>query len=524
MRIAFVGGEVWTAGFASPRRLDVLVEGERIADVAPAGTLDVDGAEVHDVSGKLVVPGFQDAHIHLGAGGADLLTCNLADLETPDDVFVAIRSYAERNPALPWIVGGGWNRELFPYPEGPTRQQLDELVGNRPAYFAPFDRHGAWVSTAALAAAGIGVTTVDPPGGVIRRDGDGVPSGMLEEEAVALVRAVMPVLPTEDRMTAILEAQRYLLPMGITSVQDALVGTGLGMADHHEAFRELLQQGTLRLRLTTALWWDQKRGGEQIPELLDRRRALEEVAGPDRVVADTVKIMVDGADLLFMDSDAIREATVALDRLGFSVHYHSYGDRTTRWILDAIETAVRENGPKGRRHHVAHLFVVGEDDFARFAQLGVTANVQGFWAGSFVPHDHLHQSTATDHPESLEYPFGRLQAAGARLAAGSDWPVTTPDPLVCSRTATGVYVDPEHRKALTEDDRLDLGSMLAAYTAGSAYVNGREHSTGRIARGFLADLVVLDRNVFSDDAASVDASVEQVWIGGIQEYVGPGSS
>jgi predicted amidohydrolase YtcJ len=307
--------------------------------------------------------------------------------------------------------------------------------------------------------------------------------------------------------------------MGITSVQDALVGTGLGMADHHGAFRELLQQSALRLRLTTALWWDQKRGVEQIPEILARRQELEEAAGPDRVVADTVKIMVDGADLLFMDAEAIREATVALDRLGFSVHYHSYGDGTTRWILDAIEAAVRQNGPRARRHHIAHLFVVGEDDFARFAELGVTANVQGFWAGSFVPHDHMHQSTLTDHPEKLEYPFGRLRAAGARLAGGSDWPVTTPDPLVCSRTATGQYIDPEGRRELSEVDRLDLGAMLAAYTAGSAYVNGRERSTGRIARGYLADLVVLDRDVFEGDEALCDATVEQVWIGGRQEYV-----
>jgi predicted amidohydrolase YtcJ len=223
---------------------------------------------------------------------------------------------------------------------------------------------------------------------------------------------------------------------------------------------------------------------------------------------------------LFMDAEAIRAATVALDRLGFSCHYHSYGDGTTRWILDAIEAAVCENGPWDRRHHVAHLFVVAEDDFARFAQLGVTANVQGFWAGSFVPHDHLHQSTVTDHPESLEYPFGRLQAAGARLAAGSDWPVTTPDPLVCARTATGRYLDPQGRRELTDVDRLDLGAMLTAYTTGSAYVNGRGRSTGRIARGFLADLVILDRDVFEDG----DALVEQTWIGGVREYARPNSS
>jgi predicted amidohydrolase YtcJ len=368
---------VWTAGYRGSRPLDVLVEDDRIAEVASAGTLNTDGAEVHDLDGRLLTPGFQDAHIHLGIGGSDLLTCNLADLETPEQI-----------------------------------------------------------------------------------------------------------------------------------------GTGLGLSDHLEAYGELLKNGDLRLRLTTALWWDQKRGLEQIPEIQARREELENIAGPDRVIADTVKVMVDGADVLFMDADKIRDATVALDRLGFTVHYHSYGDASTRWILDAIETAIRENGPRVRRHHIAHLFVVAEEEFARFAQLGVTANVQGFWAGSSVPHDHIHDSTSTDHGESLEYPFGRLQAAGALLAGGSDWPVTTPDPLVCARTAHGDYIDPDLRKDLTELDRLDPVAMLTAYTAGSAFVNGRGATTGRIAEGFLADLVVLDRDVFASDDALRHASVSEVWIGG----------
>jgi hypothetical protein len=272
------------------------------------------------------------------------------------------------------------------------------------------------------------------------------------------------------------------------------------------------------LRLTTALWWDPERGVDQIPEIQARREYLERIAGPERVVADTVKIMVDGSDVLFMNAGSIREATVALDRLGFSVHYHSYGDATTRWILDAIEVAIAENGPKRRRHHIAHLFVVSEEDFARFGQLGVAANVQGFWAGSPIPHDHIHLSTGTDHAERLEYPFGRIAAAGARLAAGSDWPVTTPDPLLCARTAAGKYIDAQLRKDVAEHDRLDLLTMLTAYTAGSAFVNGREHSTGRIAPGFLADLALIDRDVLEGDDGLHEASVDEVWIGGQREH------
>jgi predicted amidohydrolase YtcJ len=513
-QIAFVGGRVWTAGYSASRRLDVLVDGDRIADVVPSGQLDAQGAEVHDISGKLLVPGFQDAHIHMGIGGSDLLTCNLAGLETPDQVYEAISRYASENPDLPWVIGGGWLREIFPVPEGPTRQKLDELVGPRPAFFSPYDRHGAWVSTAALRVAGVDDKTPDPPGGFFRRDESGSLTGMVEEAALSVLRAVMPDVSTQDRVEAIMKAQEYVLALGITSIQDALVGTGLGMPDFHQAYGELLSSGDLRLRLTTALWWDPARGAEQIPEIQARRAHLERIAGQERVLADTVKIMVDGSGVLFMNADSIREATVALDRLGFSIHYHSYGDATTHWILDAIEAAITENGVKRRRHHIAHLFVVAEEDFARFSQLGVTANVQGFWAGSPVPHDHIRQSTGTDHPESLEYPFGRIVAAGGRLAAGSDWPVTTPDPLLCARTGTGNYIDPELRKDVAEHDRLDVLTMLTAYTAGSAFVNGREHSTGRIAPGFLADLALIDRDVFEGDDALHEASVTETWIGG----------
>jgi predicted amidohydrolase YtcJ len=520
-RIAFVGGRAWTAGYRGSRSLEVLVEDDRIVEVAPAGLLNTAGAEVRALDGRLLLPGFQDAHIHLGLGGSDLLTCNLAGLETPDQIYAAIADYAKKNPALPWITGGGWFREAFPYPEGPTRQKLDELVGNRRACFAPYDRHGAWVSTAALEAAGVDDETPDPAGGFFRRDGNGSLTGMVEEEAIAIIRAAMPELSTNDRMAAILTAQQHVLALGITSVQDALVGTGLGMLDHLDAYSELLKNGDMRLRLTTALWWDHERGLEQIPEIQARREQLERTAGPERVIADTVKVMVDGSDVLFMDRDKIRDATVALDRLGFTVHYHSYGDASTRWILDAIEAAIAENGPKVRRHHIAHLFVVAEEEFCRFAQLGVTANVQGFWAGSSVPHDHIHDSTSTDHGETLEYPFGRLLAAGAHMAGGSDWPVTTPDPLLCARTANGDYIDPHLRKDLTELDRLDPLAMLTAYTSGSAFVNGRGTTTGRIAPGFLADLVVLDRDIFESNDALRKASVSEVWIGGQRLFSQP---
>ena len=522
-RVAFVGGRVWTPGYSSPRSLDVLVDGERIVDVARAGELDVESASVHDIAGRLLMPGFQDAHIHPGIGGEDLLGCNLADLNSPDQVFAAIDRYSRDNPDLDWIIGGGWLRDVFP-PEGPTRQQLDPLVEGRPAFLSPYDRHGAWVSSAVLEHAGVDERTPDPLGGWFTRDTAGLPTGMVEENALAILRAAIPPSTLQDRQRALLRAQDYLLSLGITSIQDALVGTGLGMLDQHDAYCALLADGRLRLRLTTALWWDPSRGTDQIADLQRRRALLEASAGPDRVIADTVKVMVDGANVLFLDARQVRDATVALDEAGFTAHYHSYGEASTGWILDAVAQARRLNRPGPRRFHIAHLMVVAGDDFARFPGLDVTANVQGFWGDSDVPHHLLGLTTCSDDPQCREYPFGRLHAAGARLAAGSDWPVSTPDPFEAARVAAGRPRRDEANGSqagaagVDELDRLDPVALFTAFTAGSAHVNGRAASTGRIAKGFLADLVVVDCDPFAGGTALEGAAVGQTWISGQLEY------
>ena len=519
-RTVFAGGKVWTDGYGAPRRLDVAVEGDRITELARSGELDLSGARVVDTTGRLLLPGFQDAHLHPGLGGADLLTCDLAGCSSVPEVLDRIRAYAATVPAGGWVVGGGWERELFPR-GGPTRQQLDEATGGRPAWMRSYDCHGAWVSSAALRLAGLDETTVDPEHGYLSRDADGTPTGLLEEEAMALVRRHMPEETVPDQKRALLRAQEHLVALGLTSVHDAIVGGGLGMPDQVPAYCELLTDRSLTCRLTAALWWDPARGLDQLDDLQEQRTVLEGCADPAWVIADTVKLMVDGSHTVFLDPAAIREATVALDALGLTCHYHAYGELATHWILDAVAEAREANGASGGRHHVAHLMVIGEEDFARFAALDVTANVQAAWGCSAVAHSIMRLTTCSDDPQRREYAFGRLVAAGARLAAGSDWPVTTADPLEAirlecgrgrERSAHGATGDPD------ELDRLDLPALLKAYTAGSAHVNGRASTTGRIARGFLADLVLLDRDPFEDEESLSRAVVEQTWVHGAQVY------
>jgi predicted amidohydrolase YtcJ len=515
-RTAFLGGKVWTTGFEAPRELEVLVADGHIIRVARSGEIDAADARVVDTTGRLLVPGFQDAHVHPGLAGTNLLTCDLTGQTTERGILGQIKAYAATLPADAWVVGGGWEREAFPYP-GPTREQLDAVTAGRPAFVRSYDCHGAWVNSAALLIAGVDAETPDPEHGFFVRDADGHPTGMLEERAMAVVRAHMPEETTEDQKHALLRAQDQLLSLGVTSVQDAIVGGGLEIPNQIPAYRALLADRRWTCRLTTALWWDPDRGTDQLSELQAKREELEACAGRPWVIADTVKIMVDGAHTLFMDADAIRDATVALDASGFTCHYHSYGELATRWILDAVAEARAVNGVGRGRHHIAHLMVVGEHDFPRFAELEVTANIQPAWGFSAVPHDIMRRTTGSDDPQLREYPFGRLAAAGARIAAGSDWPVTTADPLEAMRAEvtrgrerkpTGAEGDPD------ELDRLDLPTLLTAYTAGSAHVNGRAFSTGRIAAGYLADLAVLDRDPFHDDDALRQVRVDQTWIDG----------
>jgi predicted amidohydrolase YtcJ len=508
----FVGGKVWTAGFAGPRQLEVLVRGDRIAEVSRPGEIDVDDAEIVDLSGAVLLPGFQDAHIHPGLGGRELRQCNLLDFDGRPQIEAAIEQYATDHPQLEWIIGGGWSLRAFAA-EPPTRELLDRLVGGRRAVLQANSRHTVWASSAALRAAGIDETTPDPEGGRIERHPDGQLTGLLHEQAMTLLTPYLPADSMVGRSESLLTAQTELLRFGVTSMQDALVGTGLGFEDFHATYVALLQQNSLQVRVTTALWWDPFRGTEQISELRERRRLLETVAPRERVIADTVKIMVDGADVILMNRQQLFEATAALDQAGFTVHYHSYGEASTQNVLDAIEAARKANPASRTRHHIAHLMVILESDFARFGALNVSANIQGFWGNLPVYQSMLRPSQLSCDPHRREYAFSRLLAAGARLAAGSDWPVSTANPLDAIRVVTHQETGAKYSSP-DELDRLDLPAMLEAYTAGSAYVNGRAETTGRIAPGFLADLVVLKEDFFYEHVDTRHFKVEQTWIDG----------
>ncbi|MGD9959798.1 amidohydrolase [Nocardioides sp.] len=491
---------------------------------------------VVDIAGGLVAPGFVDAHVHVVQGGLERIRCDLSDVETRAGYLARIAEYAASHPELPWILGGGWSMAAFP---GGTAQasDLDALVADRPVFLVNRDHHGAWVNSRALDLAGVDRATADPDDGHFDRDADGRPTGTLHEGAMAAVTRLIPATDPDEFYRGFLEGQRHLHSFGVTGWQDAILGTYAGIDDPSATYLRAAESGDLTADVVGALWWERERGLEQVPELIARRAALTH----GRLRATSVKIMQDGiaengtAAMLtpyldrcghatanlghsFISAQALRQYVAALDAEGFQVHVHAIGDRGVRETLDALTGTRRE-----LRHHVAHLQVIHPDDVPRFAALGVTANLQALWACKDDQMVDLTIPVLGPERSGWQYPFADLVRAGAALAMGSDWPVSSPDPLAAihvavNRTAYGAE-GIEGSDPLLPAQAIDLTTAFAAYTSGSARINHRDQS-GVLDPGTVADLVVLDRDPFAGEVQEIGATrVVSTWVDGEPVYV-----
>jgi predicted amidohydrolase YtcJ len=512
-KLLLTGGVVYTANPGHRWAEAVAVRAGRISAVGRAeevaGAAST-GARVLDLEGRMVVPGFQDAHVHPVDGGLVRSRCDLHESKGAAEHEAVIRAYATSHRDAEWILGGGWSLDDFPGGT-PHRSTLDAIVPDCPVFLFNRDGHGAWVNSRALERAGVDRDTPDPADGRIERDADGSPMGTLHEGAMDLVERMVPPPTPAELEEALREGQRYLHSLGVTAWQDAIV-----TPETLAAYRRLGESGGLTARVVGALWWDRNRGEEQVEELIERRRS----GAAGRFHPTAVKIMQDGIlenftaavlepyldgggrptgnrGISFVQPDLLERSVVRLDREGFQVHVHAIGERAVREALDAFEAARTVNGPTDARHHIAHIQVIHPDDLVRFARLGVVANGQPLWACLDGQMRHLTIPFLGSDRTRWQYPFRSLLASGARLAFGSDWPVSTPNPFEEIEIAVTREL-PEDRGlgAFLPEERLDLLQAVDAFTLGSAFVNHLDDVTGSIEPGKLADLVVVDRNPF----------------------------
>jgi hypothetical protein len=503
-------GEIFTMDAARSWASAIAISGGTIVYVgADAGAEKWIGPQtrVIDLQSKMALPGFHDSHVHPVSGGIELGQCNLNGSTSAAEVFQRIRGYAAANPDKKWIVGGGWDLPIFPN-ANPHKKQLDELVPDRPAYLSAADGHSAWVNSRALEIAGITKDTAEPAEGRIERDSKtGEPSGTLRELAADLVSKHLPELTTEDYLQGARRGLEMANRFGITSLQEASATDKI-----LEAYAELDRRGELTARVVAAMYVDPAKGEAQVDTLIVKRRRYQS----KNLRADAIKIFADGviesqtAALLepYLDKPGYRgianlepelfnPLVARLDREGFQVHVHAIGDRGIRYALDAFEHAQKANGKRDSRHLIAHLELIDPQDIPRFQQLGVIANFQSLWAYADEYIVKLTEPKLGPERSRWLYPIASVVKTGALIVGGSDWSVSSMNPLDAMQVAiTRRGLEDGNGKAWISDEIVDLQTMLAAYTIAGAYANFQEQKTGSLEVGKAADLIVLDRNLF----------------------------
>ena len=535
--LILTNGAVYTMDATRPWAEAVAMTGDRIVFAGTSrGAARYKGTATRtvDLGGRMVLPGFQDSHIHLIEGGIESRLCKLAGLDTKEAVFAAIKDYADRNPDKAWIEGGRWEPPVFPQ-GNPLKEDLDRLIPDRPAFLSAADGHSAWVNTRALKIAGITKSTPDPAGGRIERDPKtGEPTGTLRESAKGLVGKHVPEFTAGDYAQGLKAGLEMARRSGITSIIEASTGE-----EELDAFSALDRSGEMTLRVLASLYVDTDKGTPEV----DRLKKLRETYRSAHLKSTTAKIFADGVleshtaallepyldrpkdrGLALLEPAAFDRLAVALDAAGFQIHVHAIGDRAIRMTLDALEAAERANGARDLRHHIAHLELIDPADIPRFKALGVVASFQPLWAYADPYITELTLPILGPARSRWLYPIGSVVKAGGVVAGGSDWPVSSANPLEAIQVAvTRRGPDAPPGPAWIPEELVDLPAMIAAYTTNGAYLSREEAVRGSIVPGKLADLVVLDKNLFRIPASEIHtARVLLTLFEGKEVYRDPG--
>lgn len=512
----------------------VAVREGRIIAVGDAARALMDTAdELVMIDEGVLVPAFGDGHAHPLFGGLEADGPQIRAQSTIDGIVAEVARWAAAHPDEPWIRGASYDPSLAPDGLFDARW-LDSAVADRPVALQAADYHTMWVNSRALELAGITVGTPDPPLGQIPRRTDGSPLGTLREwGAIDLITAVIGPRPMQEQVRALERAARMYAALGVTWVQDAWVE-----ADTLEVYLEAARTDRLPIRFNLALYADPRRWPTQLDDLIHARRRVEAVGHPF-LTAATVKFFADGViesgtaalldhycgcpgetGMLVWPPDLLAQAVTAVDAAGFQPHLHVIGDRAARVALDALAAAEQANGPRDRRPVLAHLQLIDPVDRPRLAALGVIANAEPLWAQLDDVMTGLTAPRLGAARSDGQYPWADLLDLGTELSFGSDWPVSSPDPLEGMAVACTRQTGQRHPPGgWTPSQRLTVGAAFRAQTAGTAYQGFR--TAGRLAVGHDADLVHLSRDPRRlDDPCAFDAMrPRRVWIGGLP--VGP---
>jgi predicted amidohydrolase YtcJ len=534
--VLLVNGAIYTVDAARSWASAVAVTGDRISyvgDSATAKTYAGPHTRVIDLNGRMLLPGFQDSHVHPSDAPNPDNALDLHSIIHREQVLERIREFAAAHPGARWILGEGWDEVAFLPTGQPTRAMLDSVVPDRPAYLQNNSGHEGWANTRALEAANITMKTPDPENGRIERDAAGIPTGALQEEAMDLVEKVIPPPTAEERLANLTAALTKLTRLGITAAEDAAVSP-----EAARAYQTLDRAGRLQTHTTLCQVFKSSEDDDaQIKAFVEQRSAL---AGK-RLRAGCVKIFLDGAygshtvallqpysdeprfgrGALFVKQERLNRLVSRLDALGFQVHMHTQGDAAVRGALDAFAEARRLNGFRDNRHTLAHLVLIDDADVSRFRTLGVIANMTPLWSLDDPWETVFAPRLFGAERYSEMYRTRTLIDAGVMLVWGSDWPVTGVSPLdgletaVTHRYPGGTDLAGHPDRAWKPEERVTLEQAITAYTSAGAYLMHDEHERGSILPGLSADLVVLGRNLFDTPVLEIHkVEVDMTFIAG----------
>src|SRR5580658_3029782 len=514
--LIITNAKIWTVDKAHPTAQAVAVLGDRI--IAVGSNADVDVLRGHDTKvinagGKLVLPGFNDAHVHFVGGGLQLESVQLNDATSKQEFVRRIAEQARKTPKGEWIQGGDWDETKWNPLSLPTKELIDPVTPDNPVFVSRYDGHSALANSTALRLAGITSQTPDPPGGVIVRDPQGNPTGDLKDAATDLVFKVIPALSHEQRLRAVRRALEYAASLGVTSVQNM-------DPDYADiaAYAELLQNGELTTRIYAAPLIDQVDDQVKI--------GIRHAFGGPFLRLGAVKAFADGSlgsrtayffepfsdepgnhGLLGEEMQPLslmRDRMMKADAAGLQICTHAIGDQAIFIILDLYAEIVKTHGQMDRRLRIEHAQHMAAKDFDRFAQLNVIASVQpyhaiddGRWAEGYIGHDRA----------SRTYAFRTFLKHGVHLAFGTDWDVAPLNPMMGIYAAvTRATLDGKYPDGWFPEQKLTVEEAVRAYTMGSAYAEFQEKEKGSISPGKLADMVLLSDDIFSIAPSEIRAA------------------